>query len=230
MFIKLGKDVSGEVFNIRDILAVTFLIKNRDDSLMLFHALQKQGVILQENTVSTSITQTLYDTPEDMSNAIAVLMRSLARREGSYVTKFKKEEIIANAQSFLQALNANGGDNPHSSRLHRKIQFKINCSVPVQYHKNSYRVILSDTKGNNGEGKNKTESLNFVTRQQTLPVELRISDIQSWKLSELSGDAHHDAYKCRQLLVLLNRLFSPLFNFPDEAIGQLRSDQNILFQ
>jgi ppGpp synthetase/RelA/SpoT-type nucleotidyltranferase len=48
MFAKLGKDVSGEVFNIRDILAITFLIKNKDDSLKLFHSLQKQGVILQE--------------------------------------------------------------------------------------------------------------------------------------------------------------------------------------
>lgn len=231
MFIKLGKDISGEIFNIRDILAVTFLIKNRDDSLMLFHALQKQGVILQENTVSTSITQTLYDNPEEMYNAVEVLMESLARREGSPRTKFSRKEILANARSFLKALNANIDDNPHSSRFHRKIQFKINCSVPVQHYKDSYRVIISDKKGaGKEEEKNRSESIQFVTRQQTLPVELRISDIRSWELSEWVGDAHHDAYRCRQLLVLLNRLCAPLFHFPDEAITQLRADQDLMFR
>lgn len=220
MFAKLGKDASGEVYNLRDILAVTFLLKRRDDSLTLFHALQKQGVILQENTVSTSITQTLYDTPEDMANAIRILMCNLARREG-YEANPSDEEVLENATSFLNALTANERNNPHSSGLHRKFQCKINYSVPVPLRRDTYRVLMPLEEAPQEE---------LITRQHTLPVELRISDIHSWQVSELSGDAHHDAYKCRQLLVLLNRLFTPLFNFPKEAIAALRADQNRLFK
>ena len=50
MVTKLGKDLEGEAYDIRDILAITFILKDRDDTLKLFHALQKKGVILQENT------------------------------------------------------------------------------------------------------------------------------------------------------------------------------------
>ena len=63
MVTKLGKNVEGEAYDIRDILAITFILKSADDTLKLFHALQKRGVILQENTASHSITQTLYDRP-----------------------------------------------------------------------------------------------------------------------------------------------------------------------
>jgi len=48
MFTKLGKDIEGEAQDIRDILAITFILKSKDDTLKLFHALQKRGVILQE--------------------------------------------------------------------------------------------------------------------------------------------------------------------------------------
>jgi len=61
MFTKLGKEVEGEAYDILDILAITFILKSMDDTLKLFHALQKRGVILQENTVSRSITQTLFE-------------------------------------------------------------------------------------------------------------------------------------------------------------------------
>jgi len=54
MFTKLGKDVEGEAHDIRDVLAITFLLRDRNDTLKLFHALQKRGVILQENTLSHS--------------------------------------------------------------------------------------------------------------------------------------------------------------------------------
>ena len=64
MFTKLGKDVEGEAYDIRDILAITFILKSMDDTLKLFHALQKRGVILQENTASYSITQTLFESPQ----------------------------------------------------------------------------------------------------------------------------------------------------------------------
>jgi len=56
MFTKLGKSVEEEAYDIRDILAITFILKSRDDTLKLFQcACRKRGVILQENTVSHSI-------------------------------------------------------------------------------------------------------------------------------------------------------------------------------
>jgi hypothetical protein len=39
------------------------ILRSMDDTLKLFHALQKRGVILQENTASHSITQTLVIKP-----------------------------------------------------------------------------------------------------------------------------------------------------------------------
>ncbi|MDD1638122.1 MAG: hypothetical protein LUQ56_08325, partial [Methylococcaceae bacterium] len=82
MVTKLGKDLEGEAYDIRDILAITFILKDKDDTLKLFHALQKKGVILQENTASYSITQTLFDTPESMIDAVQRLMISLSRSAG----------------------------------------------------------------------------------------------------------------------------------------------------
>ena len=83
MFTKLGKNVEGEVHDIRDILAITFIINNRDDTLKLFHALQKRGVILQENTISPSITQTLFHDPESMVAAVRSLMADLSGNMGN---------------------------------------------------------------------------------------------------------------------------------------------------
>ena len=82
MVTKLGKNVEGEAFDIRDILAITFILKDMNDTLKLFHALQKRGVILQENTASHSITQTLFDDPESMKEAVRRLMISLAKGRG----------------------------------------------------------------------------------------------------------------------------------------------------
>jgi len=223
MFAKLGKDASEEAYDIRDILAVTFLLKSRDDSLTLFHALQKQGVILQENTASSSITQTLFDTSSDMYQAVGSLMRSLARREGIEAEP-DEEEIRKNAEAFFKSLNTNAELNPHSSDQHRKFQCKINFSVPVHLDRETGKVLL---RGMSGPSAN--QSANQFTRQHTLPVELRISDVQSWERSELKGEAHHSAYKCRQSLVLMNRLFMPLFSFPSDAFAQLRKDQDKLF-
>lgn len=221
MFAKLGKDASEEAYNIRDILAITFLIKNRNDSLTLFHALQKQGVILQENTASASITQTLFDSPEDMKESVRSLMSSLLLREGKSAEP-DDEEVSSNAESFYSALNTNAEANPHSSKQHRKFQCKLNFSVPVQQERITGRIIIPGESTNNA-----TDTL---TRQHTLPVELRISDGHSWAMSELRGEAHHKAYKCRQLLCLLDRLFSPLFTFPQDAFPQLRKDQDELFR
>lgn len=218
MFAKLGKDASEEAYDIRDILAVTFLLKSRDDSLTLFHALQKQGVILQENTASASVTQTLFDTSADMYQAVGSLMRSLALREG-IEEEPGEDEIRKNAEAFFKSLNTNAALNPHSSGQHRKFQCKINFSVPVHLDRETGKVFLRGTAGTAGT----------YTRQHTLPVELRISDVQSWEKSELRGEAHHSAYKCRQSLVLMNRLFMPLFSFPADAFAQLRKDQDTLF-
>jgi uncharacterized protein (TIGR04552 family) len=223
MFAKLGKEAKEEAYNIRDILAVTFLLKKREDSLTLFHALQKQGVILQENTASTSITQTLYDTPEEMTEAVRCLMGNLARREGNFAEP-SPEEVRSNSKAFFNALSTNAGLNPDSSGQHRKFQCKIKFSVPVQYDRLTHRVLIPGTAD-----VFEADDSAIITRQHTLPIELRISDIHSWELSELTGDAHHDAYKCRQYLSLLNRLFSPLISFPEEAFPQLRKDQNRLF-
>jgi hypothetical protein len=98
----------------------------------------------------------------------------------------------------------------------------------VQHYVSSYRVIIPGSPDYKRIGSHGEKF--YFTRQHTLPVELRISDIQSWQQSELSGEAHHEAYKCRQLIVLLNRLFSPMFSFSKEAFAGLRIDQNRWFE
>ena len=67
------------------------------------------------------------------------------------------------------------------------------------------------------------------TQQHTLGVELRISDEQSWRMSEQKGDSHHDAYKFRQLASVMNRVFRKVFRMPAECLEQLRKDQISLF-
>ncbi len=217
MIAKIGKDASEEPYGIRDVLAVTFLLKRREDSLILFHALQKQGVILQENIASSSVTQTLFDSPRDMEDSVRELMHALSLREGRDETP-DPGAVRANAESFFEALNSNSQENAHSSGLHRKFQCKLNFSVPVHHDARTGRIVAHGFAGSSR------------VRQHTVPVELRISDIRSWERSELRGEAHHAAYKFRQHLVLLNRLFSPLFSFPHDSFASLRADQNILFR
>ncbi len=136
MFTKLGKDVEGEAHNIRDILAITFIIKNMDDTLMLFHALQKRGVILQENTLSQTITQTLFARPDDMIEAIRRLMVSLGKSEGEDRIP-DDDEIMEYADKFYAALSVNAAKNPHSAMGHNKFHglFRVLYS--------SYVVLLT---------------------------------------------------------------------------------------
>lgn len=223
MFAKLGKSAEEEAYNIRDILAVTLLLEERDDSLTLFHALQKRGVILQENTGSTSITQTLYDDPKDMEEAVGRLMRGLSRSGGSEEEP-DAEEVRANAREFFKALSVNAKANPHSADRHRKFQCKITFSLPVHRDAASLRVLVPGTAAYSYR-----DRIDVITQQHTLPVELRISDRRSWRESEQTGEAHHDAYKCRQHIFLLDRLFAPLFEFPADALPGLRADQERLF-
>ncbi len=223
MFTKLGKDVEGEAYDIQDILAITFILNSRDDTLTLFHALQKRGVILQENTASYSITQTLFDTPENMTEAVRRLMVSLSQSEGRNELPTDRE-LRANAKQFFDALSVNAARNPYSSFGHKKFQCKISFSVPVHRSAETETIMIPGTPLYA-----KRDQLSKKTQQHTLWVELRISGQQSWHDSELKGDSHHDAYKCRQLLSLMNRIFKPAFYFPAESIPQLRKDQIKLF-
>ncbi len=223
MATKLCKDLEGEAHNIRDILAITFILKNKNDTLKLFHALQKRGVILQENAISTSITQTLFDHPESMTEAVRRLMTSLLKSEGKN-TLPSEEKIIANAKNFYEALSVNAAINQFSSLGHKKFQCKINFSVPVHRQADTHEIIIPGTALYS-----KRKHINKITEQHTLAIELRISDKKSWHKSEQKGDSHHDAYKFRQLVSVMNRVFKKSFHFPKEGGPQLRQDQKKLF-
>jgi uncharacterized protein (TIGR04552 family) len=223
MVTKLGKKVETEAYDIRDILAITFILKSMDDTLKLFHALQKRGVILQENTASHSITQTLYDGPESMMEAVRRLMVSLYQSEGNAEIP-DEDELFANAKRFYEALSVNAEMNPHSALGHRKFQCKINFSLPIHRTFESNSIIIPGTPLYL-----KRNQIRKKTQQQTLGIELRISDEQSWRKSEQKGDSHHDAYKFRQVITVMNRLFKNTFHFSEEGFAQLRKDQLDLF-
>lgn len=220
---KLGKDVEGEAFDIRDILAITFILKDIDDTLKLFHALQKRGVILQENTASHSITQTLFNDPESMREAVRRLKISLAKGRGRNEQP-REDEVAKAAVVFYEALSMNADKNVHTSLGHRKFQCKIGFSVPVHRAIGTNEILVPGTPLYENR-----ESLLKKTEQHTLGVELRISDVQSWRDSEHTGESHHDAYKFRQLVSVMNRLFKNVFHFPEENFPQLRKDQAVLF-
>ena len=223
MVIKLGKNVEGEAYDIRDILAITFILTDVDDTLKLFHALQKQGVILQENTASHSITQTLFDGPEEMKQAVRRLMISLSRSGGDNAMP-REEELLAHGRTFYEALGKNTGTNVYSSREHRKFQCKIAFSLPIHRATKTNEILIPGTPlyENRDKVSNRTE-------QHTLAVELRISDVESWRTSERRGDSHHDAYKFRQLIYVMNRVLKNTFRFPTEDFAQLRKDQTAIF-
>ena len=88
----------------------------------------------------------------------------------------------------------------------------------------SKRVLIPGTRAYD-----RRHSRPLLTEQHTLSVELRIADEKSWSSAELSGEAHHDAYRFRQVMSLMNRLFRPMFHFPARALPGLRVDQGRLF-
>jgi uncharacterized protein (TIGR04562 family) len=223
MVAKLGKNVEGEAYDIRDILAITFILTNIDDTLKLFHALQKRGVILQENTASHSITQTLFDGPEDMKEAVRRLMISLSRSGGGNAMP-REEQLLAHAKTFYEALSVNAEKNVHSARGHRKFQCKIAFSLPIHRAADTNEIMIPGTPLYEGRDK-----VGKKTEQHTLGVELRISDVESWRTSERTGDSHHDAYKFRQLVFVMNRVFKNMFNCPEVSFPQLRKDQAALY-
>jgi len=223
MVTKLGKDVEGEAYDIRDILAITFILRNMDDTLKLFHALQKRGVILQENTASHSITQTLFDSPENMREAVRSLVSSLVKSGGGG-EMHSEESLLAHAREFYEALSMNAEKNVHTSRGHRKFQCKIAFSLPIHRSVDTNEIIIPGTPLYTAR-----DHIHKKTEQHTLGVELRISDEESWKNSEQKGDSHHDAYKFRQLVSVMNRVFKNLFHLPEDRFPQLRQDQAALF-
>ncbi|MBI5634775.1 MAG: hypothetical protein HZA15_15005 [Nitrospirae bacterium] len=223
MFTKLGKDLEGEAYDIRDILAITFILRSMDDTLKLFHALQKRGVILQENTASHSITQTLFDSPESMKEAVRRLMVSLAQSGGRYEMP-DEAELLANAGTFYEALSVDAAKNQHSSLGHRKFQCKLAFSVPIHHAADTNEIMIPGTPVYTMR-----DRVSKKTQQHTLGVELRISDELSWRASEMKGESHHDAYKFRQLVAVMNRIFSGRFPIIDESLARLRADQEALF-
>jgi uncharacterized protein (TIGR04552 family) len=223
MFTKLGKNLEGEAYDIRDILAITFILKSRDDTLKLFHALQKRGVILQENTISRSITQTLFDSPESMMEAVRSLMISLYKSEGRHIVPEEKE-MFAQAKRFYKSLSVNAAENPHSSIGHKKFQCKINFFVPIHRSAGTNGIIIPGTPMYA-----RRHRIDKRTEQHTLALELRISDEQGWSASEQGGDSHHEAYKFRQLVSVMNRVFKNKFHLSGERLMQLRKDQVHLF-
>ncbi|MBF0534486.1 MAG: hypothetical protein HQK88_09910 [Nitrospirae bacterium] len=223
MATKLGNDFEGEAHIIKDPLAVTFILNDRDDTLKLFHALQKRGVILQETVVSSSIMQTIFDTPEDMTEAIKRLMTSLNKSaHKDYMPE--NEEISQSARDFYGALSRNAIRNAHTSKGQKKFQCKLNFPVPIHRCKQTRKILLPYADNHCGG-----ISTPFFTEQHTLPVELRISDKQSWEESEQKGDSHHDAYKFRQLVSVMNRIFKDNFHLPKEIDPLLREDQRSIF-
>jgi uncharacterized protein (TIGR04552 family) len=223
MFTKLGMSLEGEAYDIRDVLAITFVLRSREDTMTLFHALQKQGVILQENTVSSSIQQTLFDSPADMLEAVRRLTVNLARSEGRR-PELDRRELRREARQSFAALRGRRVANQDSAREHRKFQCKINFSLPIHRDARSKRILVPGTSAYA-----RRDSRRLITEQHTLAVELRIADEKSWCESELSGQAHHDAYRFRQLVALMNRLFRPRFAFPASAMAGLRADQDRVF-
>ena len=223
MVTKLGKNVEGEAFDIRDVLAITFILKDMNDTLKLFHALQKRGVILQENAASHSITQTLFDDPESMKEAVRRLMISLARGRGR--SELPDEGKVGSAAiAFFEALSMNAEKNVHTSRGHRKFQCKIGFSVPIHRAINTNDILIPGTPLYD-----RRDEVSKKSEQHTLGVELRISDVESWRDSEQTGESHHDAYKFRQHVSVMNRVFKTMFHFPDGNFAQLRRDQAALF-
>jgi len=223
MVTKLGKNVEGEAFDIRDILAITFILKDRNDTLKLVHVLQKRGVLLQDNTVSPSITQTLFDDPASMEEAVRRLIVSLAKGRGRDQEPDDRQ-VAVEAAVFYESLSRNADSNAHTSQGHRKFQCKIGFSVPIHRDAATNEILIPGTPPYD-----RRDKVNKRTEQHTLGVELRISDVKSWRDSEQTGESHHQAYKFRQFISVMNRLFKNMFHFPGDKVAQLRKDQAVLF-
>jgi hypothetical protein len=159
-----------------------------------------------------------------MKEAVRRLMISLVRSAGG--SELPEEgSVITHARKFYEALGMNAEKNIHSSRGHKKFQCKIAFSLPIHRTTETNEIMIPGTPlyAERDQTGKKTE-------QHTLGVELRISDVESWRTSEQTGDSHHEAYKFRQLVSVMNRVFKSEFIFPEESFPQLRKDQAVLFR
>jgi hypothetical protein len=118
----------------------------------------------------------------------------------------------------------NAEKNLYSSRGHKKFQCKIAFSLPIHRAADTNEIMVPGTPLYA-----RRDQLRKKTEQHTLGVELRISDVESWRASEQTGDSHHNAYKFRQLVSVMNRVFKNVFQLPEESFHQLRKDQDVLF-
>ena len=136
----------------------------------------------------------------------------------------REEQLLAHARTFYEALSRNAEQNVHSGRGHRKFQCKIAFSLPIHRAAETNEIMIPGTPLYEDRDK-----VGKKTEQHTLGVELRISDVESWRTSERTGDSHHDAYKFRQLVFVMNRVFKNVFSFPEDGFSLLRKDQASLF-
>jgi uncharacterized protein (TIGR04552 family) len=150
-------------------------------------------------------------------------MISLSKSAG-YEKISTEQELLANAKTFYEALSMNARKNQHSSLGHRKFQCKISFSVPIHREAATHKIMIPGTPMYA-----RRNQVDKKTQEHTLGVELRISDEDSWRTSEQTGDSHHDAYKFRQLISVMNRVFKHVFYLPKESITQLKKDQLTLF-
>jgi uncharacterized protein (TIGR04562 family) len=158
-----------------------------------------------------------------MIEAVRRLMISLSQSAG-HEKKSSAQEVLANATTFYEALSMNAAKNQHSSSSHRKFQCKITFSLPIHRLAETHKIMIPGTPIYA-----RRNQLDKKTQQHTLGVELRISDEESWRTSEQKGDSHHNAYKFRQLISVMNRVFKNVFCMPKESIAQLKKDQSALF-
>jgi hypothetical protein len=158
-----------------------------------------------------------------MIEAVRRLMISLSKSAG-YEESSTEQDLLANAKTFYEALSMNAKKNQHSSLGHRKFQCKISFSLPIHREAETHKIMIPGTPIYA-----RRNQVNKQTQEHTLGVELRISDEESWRTSEQKGDSHHDAYKFRQLIWVMNRVLKNVFHLPKESIAQLKKDQSILF-
>jgi hypothetical protein len=158
-----------------------------------------------------------------MREAVRRLLISLSRSGGGDVLP-DESRLLTPARTFYEALGRNAGKNVHTSRGHRKFQCKIAYSLPIHRAEETNEILIPGTPLYA-----RRDRIGKRTEQHTLGVELRISDVESWHASEQTGDSHHEAYKFRQLISVMNRVFKNLFRLPEESFPQLRRDQQALF-
>jgi hypothetical protein len=158
-----------------------------------------------------------------MKKAVKSLLITLSKSEGNRTVP-DEDKLHDYADDFYRAISVNTARNPHSSLGHKKFQCKINFNVPIHRKTSTNKIMIPGTAAYA-----KRNQISKKTEQHTLALELRISDEESWRMSEQKGDSHHEAYKFRQLAAMMSRIFKNSFQLPEESFAQLREDQKKVF-